>query len=347
MRSVVWISVVLLPLLAQGQQNLVPNGGFENLTSCPYPGSGGGDIWLASPWDNIVDFGGGADVFNVCSQPQIIEPDTFYLHNVPENNRGFQYARSGNGYAGFYAVSDPESYPNGREFLQSPLNQSMLANVRYEVTFYVSLAEKFQYAVGSLGVYFSTLPLYASDLYLDNLPAGIEPQVQSPAGVIYDDKENWMEVRDTFVIRGGEDGQLWMTIGNFMPDSLSQITFVDSGAAPNYDRGYYYIDDVSVVALDSMPDGITEQGVLSIQLWPNPVSAFLRFSIGDEGRSFKGMTAQVVDAVGRTVRQKNLKQDRGDAFIDVLTLHGGTYILKLTDRDGIIATKMFVKLHDP
>jgi OOP family OmpA-OmpF porin len=328
---------------AQAQTNLVPNGGFEDLTRCPDLESGGAEIWIADPWNNIVNFGGGADIYNVCAQLQIITTDTFFIYNVPKNGVGFQHAHSGNGYAGFYAISDPETYPDGREFIQTPLNKPLSAGVRYEVKFHISLADKFQYATGSLGVHFSNEPLYAADLYLYELPAGTEPQIQSPVGVIYDNKEEWMEIRDTLYIpRTEEGGQQWMTIGNFLPDSLSQITYVDSGAGYGYDRSYYYIDDVSVIALDSVPSGvgIDEVDELSFSVFPNPATETLNIK-----SALKLVGVRVLDMRGRSVFAESIGANTH--AVDLKSIQAGIYILEVTDEEGRRATERFIKTAVP
>jgi len=331
--------LILLPMLCMGQENLVPNGGFENLTTCPHNGPNGGDVWLAEPWNNIVDIGGGADIYNACAELLISGVDTIYVYNVPENDRGYQHPHSGNGYAGFYAVSDPESYPNFHEFIQTPLTEPLHVGVRYEVVFYVSLADKFQYAVGSLGAHFSVNPL--SEAAYDILP-DVVPQIQSPVGVIYNDKENWMEIRDTLVIRGGEDGQQWMTIGNFSPDSLSQITFVDSGAGYGYNRSSYYIDDVSVIALDSVPSGvgITEQEALGFDVWPNPATEILNIQSTQRLEYFR-----VLDMRGREVRTGAVTGRAG--IIDLRGMPAGLYLVEIRSTEGHKALQRIVKKDTP
>jgi len=344
MRTILFYGLsVFLCVNLHAQENLVPNGGFEDLTNCPHLGPGGGDIWLASPWDNICAQGT-ADIFNVCAQLQISTTDTFYIYSVPENDRGYQFAHSGDGYVGFYAVSDPETYPNAREFIQTPLTKPLHPGIRYEVRFYVSLAEKFQYAVGMLGVYFSLNPL--DQVACEILPV-VEPQIQSPVGVIYSDKENWMEIRDTLYIpRSEEGGQQWMTIGNFLPDSLSQITFVDSGAGYGYDRSYYYIDDVSVIALDSVPNGIEgkEKDKWNFSVYPNPATDVVRFRVLDPSAALR-VTVRVLDAVGRPSIHHPLVADgtQGDTSIDLSGLPIGMYFLELRDEEGRRAVRRFVK----
>jgi hypothetical protein len=334
-RSISIAIAVLLGADVCAQQNLVPNGSFEGY--CPDLNAGGAEIWHVQPWNNIVNIGGGADAYNSCAEPLIVTTDTLYIYGVPENGVGFQLAHSGDGYAGFYAVSDPESYPDWREFIQTPLMEPLQSGFRYEVVFHVNLADKFQYAVGSLGVHFSVNPLH--EAAYDILP-DVTPQIQSPVGVTYDDKENWMEVRDTIVIRGGEDGQQWMTIGNFLSDSLSQITFVDSGFAQNYDRSYYYIDDVSVIALDSVPDGVSEMETIHLSVYPNPSSQFVQIHT----RSFMHML-RLLDIRGREVMVREVGGRKHT--LELGDIPSGMYFLEVTDNEGRMATERIIKPDGP
>jgi hypothetical protein len=80
------------------------------------------------------------------------------------------------------------------------------------------------------------------------------PQVQNPVTNPLTDKNNWMLVQDTMMASGNEQ---YMTIGNFMDDTQSGVTFVGGGAGWN--SAYYYIDDVSVIDLG--PTGIKENSI--------------------------------------------------------------------------------------
>ncbi len=79
--------VLTYSLKAQGQGNLVPNAGFEDYTQCP-------DNWdqlnRVKDWFNVN--GQTPDYWNSC--------DTSDLASVPYNKAGFQYAATGNAYAG-------------------------------------------------------------------------------------------------------------------------------------------------------------------------------------------------------------------------------------------------------
>jgi len=112
-KSLLFIAV-LLPILVCGQQNIVPNPSFEDHIGCP---DNQGLFWMIPPWENTVGGGDSPDFFHWCGPPLIFPPDTVPHFGVPENVPGWQYARTGNGYVGFYAA-DPIQFPNGREYVQ-------------------------------------------------------------------------------------------------------------------------------------------------------------------------------------------------------------------------------------
>ena len=50
-------------------------------------------------------------------------------------------------------------HPNGVDYIQSKLNDSLRKNAKYCVRFYVSLADNMLYATNVLGAYFSKAPV--------------------------------------------------------------------------------------------------------------------------------------------------------------------------------------------
>jgi hypothetical protein len=81
---------------------------------------------------------------------------------------------------------------------------------------------------------------------------------------------NWMLVADTFISRFG--GERYITIGNFFVDAESDTVLVNTSLPQSNGRASYYIDDISVVALDSVPSGVEEvgQGRSNFSVYPNP-----------------------------------------------------------------------------
>jgi hypothetical protein len=242
--------LILLPLVVRGQQNLVPNGSFEEMTSCP---TGSAQIELAMPWMNDI---GGCDLYTPCS--------TVPIQGVPENVIGHQLAHSGFAYAGIFTFGGPLE-PNGREYLQVPLIAPLQAG-GYVISFRASLADDMKYAVGSLGAYLSDTIITREQF---NSVLEVEPSIQSPAGIIMSDKDIWYHITDTFASRYG--GERYLLIGNFKSTAESDTLLVPTGANNGF-KSYYYIDDVSVLAIDSITGINDELGTRNNQLsvYPNP-----------------------------------------------------------------------------
>ena len=89
-------------------QNLVNNWSFEDTVACPM---GATQISKATGWDSYKLT---PDYFNYCNTTQV---------GVPSNFNGYQYARTGNAYAGF--VSFAYYGTNYREIFGSKLIQQL------------------------------------------------------------------------------------------------------------------------------------------------------------------------------------------------------------------------------
>ena len=77
-------------------QNLVPNGSFEILDTCPISTGG---IYHANPWFQPV-FWNGTNAFGISSSDIFNKCTIDILAQVPLNGIGYQNAKLGNGYAG-------------------------------------------------------------------------------------------------------------------------------------------------------------------------------------------------------------------------------------------------------
>ena len=122
-------------------QNLVKNPSFEHFVNCPQK--------LGNLDNDMVDWvtptKGSTDYFNGCSQAM----------GTPKNFNGEQPANFGVGYVGFYFYA-PEDY---REYLEGVLNQKLIKDETYTVSFYVSLAERSDFAIKEFGVQFTEKPV--------------------------------------------------------------------------------------------------------------------------------------------------------------------------------------------
>jgi hypothetical protein len=322
--KIISLILVLLPVVLRGQENLVPNGDFESHSD--FPGSGPYLVPIANPWftTGVVC---SPDYFSIDCPPLVFPPDTLLTCGVPANDRGFQSARSGTGYAGFFAYSRFQT--NGREFVQIELVSPIVQSVKYRLSFYVSLADDYLYAVRTLGAFFSDSIVTRESYQISGL--NIVPQIVNSSPLPLDNKNDWVEVTDTFSSRYG--GERFLVIGNFMLDNESDTVFVGTGILRH---AYYYLDDVSVVALDSVPSGVGEEERLAFSMYPNPATDAISFTLGTASIAVREV--RVWDAVGREVLYEGSMQQR----VNISHLPQGLYMVQLTATNGHSAVQPLV-----
>jgi hypothetical protein len=281
------------------QTNLVPNPGFENVVNCP---TGIGQLYNTTDWTNP----------NNCS------PDFFHQcgtmgSGIPANSFGSQAAKSGQGYSGFYSfnfwVNDE------RDYLQVRLIDTLEANKYYKVAFYVSLADNAQYGISNLGVLFSNNIVYTTQCDLLNYT----PQLLNPISNPLTNKTQWMLIEDTLYAQGGE---LYMTIGNFMTDSLSDTIFI---SGQGWAASYYYIDDVSVTDIGWVGEKELVNEGMRFSVYPNPANSKIIISVKNNTSSSINFTIQ--NTLGEIVVQGNFYTN--EFAIDIAALPKGIYFLRV------------------
>lgn len=210
-------------------QNLVPNGSFDYTTNC-------NNVFVLSgalpPWCEF--WGGGGDRLNTCVNG--------LFGGVPYHVDGFQYPHSG---AGFIRLELWTAPPLGyRGYVQAPLNQTLLANKKYIVKYFINRANYCQYAIDRIDVLLTNTPFVCfSGASVTPVPMYANPQIKNKLGVITDTL-NWIEICDTMTADGNEN---YLMMGNFFADINTTIIQVAPGQ-PFVDA-YYNIDDVSVEEL--------------------------------------------------------------------------------------------------
>ena len=227
---VMWGLFLMNLLEVKAQYNLVPNPSFESYTSCP---TGSSQIDYASPWKGTNN---STDYFNACAPSCVV--------SVPcQTSASFQYARTGGAIAGLWMINGYGG--NYREYLQVNLTDSLINGNCYEISLFVNLHNSIKYAVNNFGVYISN-----SSFTTTSLPAPYIPQIVNFNNKIISDTLNWVEVSGIYVANGGER---YITIGNFLDDANTDTLNTGNGSYPG---AYYYIDDVSVIPIDSIPGGM-------------------------------------------------------------------------------------------
>lgn len=222
------------------QENLVPNGSFEEYTNCPL---GIADFsvteWISPTW-------GTSDYFNACNIVEVGAPDNFI---------GSQNPRSGLGYSGFASSFDLDN-PNIREYIQVELKSKLETNMDYVFSCFVSLAESSKYCTNEVDVAFSNNPIngnYSTTIIHPNF-------LECKKDDFLCDTINWIELNIVFTANGGEK---FITIGLFKDDINSNIQISNTSTSNSY--AYYYVDDVSLIKyqLPKLPNVFTpnEDGI--------------------------------------------------------------------------------------
>lgn len=233
----------MLCLLCTGltsSQNFVKNPSFEQFDQCPKRlGNFDADVisWSAPT-------AGSTDYFNACSTSM----------GTPKNFNGEQPAEFGVGYAGLYLYA-PDDY---REYLQAELTRPLENGAEYQVSFYVSLAERSDFAIKEFGVLFAKdkieIPikkeLSKSQWYRQK--ENVYTYVEIGYTNFYDDTQDWIPVSTRFIAKGGEK---YMILGNFKNNARTRKFKTEYTAKQG---AYYYVDAVEVKVAEAMTASIEE-----------------------------------------------------------------------------------------
>jgi hypothetical protein len=229
-------------LFGQGKE-LIPNGGFETVTKEAHTWD---QIKLAEGWGNATL--GMSELFSKGAPAKTV--------GIPDNEYGSVQPFEGQHCAGFHAWKDDERFDWGSEdieelfkpgwnlyaeYIQIELLQALFEGRTYQVVFRIRLSNNSDRAVSGIGTYFGPQKLeYYHRRYLAEKPVVYTETITT-------DKENWTEVKGTFVADGGES---WLAIGVFPHAGMDQKRIIE-GLDNKY--AYYYIDGISVQEVPAQP----------------------------------------------------------------------------------------------
>lgn len=209
-------------------QNLVKNPSFEAYKNCPQQlGTFNKDVLF---WTTPSK--GSSDYFNVCSA----------FMSAPKNFKGVQKPFKGKAYAGLYAYA-PNNY---REYVQGQLKYTLKNNLKYTITFYISLAEGSDLAINQL------------HLVLSKYPLQIKTKAQLTKGHLYSSKNqvniitlgqvsyleqtgNWVKMQANFTAKGFEK---YLVLGNLKDNKATNFKQLKRKASNK--GAYYYLDQVDL-----------------------------------------------------------------------------------------------------
>jgi len=296
----------------------VPNGNFETYSTCP---TGPSQINLAIPWYDPT--GATSDYYNACANPSGI--------GVPSQGAiGYQLARSGNGYAGFYGSQNFGS--NYREYIQIQLSTPLVSGYCYFVKFYTNLTNGTSFAINNIGAHLSNSPITTTAPNTLN----VIPQIISASNPIIIDTVNWVEISGSYYASGGEQ---FLTIGNFKNDTNTTYQIIDTSIFALH-LAYYYVDDVSIINCNDTSTSVQEnENDHSFNLYPNPNTG--NFSIKYDSKQSNDAVFKLYDIRGKLINETVLKNENTSFdFSDVLA--NGVYFYQVSINNKMVKSDKVV-----
>lgn len=229
--------ITLMMLLAQWTtaQNLVPNPDFE-ITNGDFCGLMVPGDYAATTVDWYAPTQGTPDLYFTTNAQSCynFQPNSTYSGQI--GFKGTQLPRSGSVMTGLglYTIQGYEQ----REYIQVPLNYSLLVGEKYVVECYVSVADYMEFYSDQFGMYLSVQAVSHQTDYVLNYT----PQVSS--GGMISDTQNWVRIADTII---ATDAFAYLTIGSFSSDEQTNTAVNPSASGDIGTYGsYYFIDDVRI-----------------------------------------------------------------------------------------------------
>jgi gliding motility-associated-like protein len=222
----------------KAQENLVPNGSFEEYWECPMSNNlNNGQFEKAKGWWSPTN--ATPDYFNRCNNGIV---------GVPNNFWGYQETFHGDGYVGFGPISwTNEGEFVGSEYMRTKLIKTLKPCIEYTVSLYVSLADYSTHGVGKIGIYLSD----ENELFNTWLSISKSPQIVND--FIIADTSTWIKIEGTLIASGNES---FLTIGYFENDVNHDTVRIQSsefGYTP-----YFYVDCVEVYQINIWEEKLCE-----------------------------------------------------------------------------------------
>jgi hypothetical protein len=319
----------LLSKTGYSQTNLVSNPGFEAPLSCP------SQINLfqgyARNWWGLND-----QIFDdTCSLTSDLA--------VPYNLWGYQYPRSGICMAGMNTIildSTFASTKNLREYIYTPLSDTLQAGKNYYVSFWVNCSKNAMYACNDFGAYFSK-----NYLLLNHHLQAVTPQMQNNTTTnLLTDTAGWQQIKGRFIAAGGEK---YLTLGNFTPDSIAHVTYLHGSPNPTYDwkLAFYYIDDVEVMLDSAGSLGIADQQLnrASVSVFPNPNNG--NMTVNYSLPNAREASLELFDSYGRLISDRPLDLNKTTAILSESFLPNGIYQVQIITDGTRVSRSKVVILH--
>ena len=240
MKSILLILTIFISLLSFGQ-NLVPNPGFDNFSSCP---TGLNEAYKLDDWFYVTNHFGTPDLYATCGPAAV---------GVPASTGGTQNPRSGTAYAGFVVYASMWS-PNWREYLQVKLTSPLVAGESYDISAWVNLRDDIFKTCDGFGFHFTTSILTSAST---SSALSIPPSLDNTTTI--NSTVGWAQIGGVYIATGGEE---YLTIGNFRDDANTN----NNGF---FGQSFIFVEDVSVTVISPLPVELNDFSVDCQENQPN------------------------------------------------------------------------------
>lgn len=219
----------------EAQENLVPNGSFEEYWDCPISNNlNNGQFEKAKGWWSPTSCT--PDYFNRCNNGIV---------GIPNNFWGFQEAYHGDAYVGIVPISfDVNNHNPENEYIRTELLYPLKPCYEYKFSMFVALSNYSTHSIGNLGVVLSKEnQFYNSCAHISyNLNTVFEYTSDQ-----INDTLNWMKIEGTFIASGEEK---YITIGYFFNTLNEDTIFIQDFGVGIY--SYLFIDKIELIESNSI-----------------------------------------------------------------------------------------------
>ncbi len=225
MRCLLIVLLLLAGVCVNAQQNLVPNGDFEENTGCP---SGINTFSFLKYWLPC----GSPDYYHTCNNTGF---------GVPNNMHGYQDAQSGNAYIGLGIYKDVVQ--EMREYAKIKINAKVVDTCFYYLKLFFSIAETPKFLSKEVGVCLTDEDV--SCTIQDHNIINLLPQLINED--VYFTDTNTVKWYELSMIVKLSNNVKWLYIGNFKTNSNTYHILNPNNNILDY--AYLYIDNVQLYNL--------------------------------------------------------------------------------------------------
>lgn len=308
------LALLLINIVTAQAQNLVPNGSFEQYTTCPTNVS---QVERAVGWSTISL---SPDYFNRCSATDTV--------SVPSNFAGFQDAFDGDAYMGMLTYLEGSGIY--RECIQHQLASPLIPGQPVYLSMMASPGgsgsvanSSMRFASSGIGMKFSMQPHAADGLWTGNVALHL-------ANVL-NDTAYWVQVSGVYI---PDSAYTYVAVGCFLPDSEITVQLLDP-LGQSF-GAYAFVDQICVSQnpLDYCQSniGIPEMHRSLTLIGPNPVGQYLHLRVNDPYS--QGSLIQLFDISGRLCSDMYIPAGTADITWPLDELPSGSYVVHFQNSLG-------------